>query len=206
MSKKSRSTFSLCDTLRSWLHEISAAILTLSPGLEKNHTLERSSNSFPGLTSILGCLENSQKFIPKSGSSPIQGTRSKNVKYKGTNLSRTLTRKWILSPGLENNGTLQCISDSFPCTLTHLLFLENCWYSARMPSFPSIQGTMSRLLLKLHVARIWECHLWKRKIRERLSPGSNRRLVLAMSFDELYIVPCPYNLIQGLALTTLVAW
>ena len=26
----------LCDTLRSWLHEVSAVILTLSPGLEKN--------------------------------------------------------------------------------------------------------------------------------------------------------------------------
>ena len=57
--------------------------------------------------------ENSQKFIPKSGSYPIQGTRSKNVKYKRTNRSRTLTRYWVLSPGLENNETLQYISDSF---------------------------------------------------------------------------------------------
>ena len=32
-----------CCTLRSWLHEIPALIITLSPGLEKNHTLKRSS-------------------------------------------------------------------------------------------------------------------------------------------------------------------
>ena len=137
-----------------------SSYLNFVPGIVENYTLERSSNSFPGLTSVLGCLENSQKLIPKSGSSPIQGTRLKNVKYKGENLSLTLTRKWILSPGLENNGTLQCISDSFPCTLTYLLFLENCWNSAPMLSFSPIQGTMSRLLLKLHVARIWECHIY----------------------------------------------
>ena len=63
-------------TLRSWLHEISALIMTLSPGLEKNYTLEWSSNSFPGMTSMSGCLENCQKYIPKSQCSPIQETRS----------------------------------------------------------------------------------------------------------------------------------
>ena len=63
-------------TLRSWLHEISAPIMTLSPGLEKNYTLERSSKSFPGMTSMSGCLENCQKYIPKSQCSTIQETRS----------------------------------------------------------------------------------------------------------------------------------
>ena len=66
----------VCCTLRSWLHEISALIMTLSPGLEKNYTLERSSKSFPGMTSMSGCLENCQKHIPKSQCSPIQETRS----------------------------------------------------------------------------------------------------------------------------------
>ena len=75
----------------------------------------------------------------------------------------TLTRKQILSPGLENNGTLQCISDSFPCTLIYLFFLENCWNSTLILSFSPIKGTSSRLLLKLHVARIWECHIGRQK-------------------------------------------
>ena len=66
----------ICPTLRSWLHETSALIMTLSPGLEKNYTSERSSNSFPGTTCMSGCLENCQKSIPKSWGSPIQGTIS----------------------------------------------------------------------------------------------------------------------------------
>ena len=40
--------------------EISALIMTLSPGLEKNYTLQQSSNSFSGTTSMSGCLENCQ--------------------------------------------------------------------------------------------------------------------------------------------------
>ena len=64
-----------------------------------------------------------------------------------------------LSPGLENIGTLECISNSFPGTLTYLSFLENSWNSAPMCSFSPIQGTMSWLVLKLHVARIWECNI-----------------------------------------------
>ena len=61
----------ICFTLRSWLHKISALIMTLSPGLEKNYTLERSSKSFTGITSMSGCLENCQNNIPKSQCSPI---------------------------------------------------------------------------------------------------------------------------------------
>ena len=76
MLTKYENNVHIYDTLRSWLHEISAVILTLSPGLEKSYTLELSYKSFPGLTSISGGLENSQKFIPKSDSSPIRGTRS----------------------------------------------------------------------------------------------------------------------------------
>ena len=64
----------LSHTLRSWLHEISALITTLSPGLEKNYTLERNFNSFPGTASMPGCLENYYKYIHMSRCSPIQGT------------------------------------------------------------------------------------------------------------------------------------
>ena len=39
-------------TLRSWLHEMSALFMTLSPELEKNYTLEQSSDSFPGTAGI----------------------------------------------------------------------------------------------------------------------------------------------------------
>ena len=42
-----------------------------------------------------------------------------------------------------------------------LVVPANCWNSAPMFSFSPIQGTMSRLLLKLHVARIWEWKIWK---------------------------------------------
>ena len=66
----------ICSTLRSWLHEIPALIMTLSPGLEKNYTSERSSKCFPGMTSMSGYLENCQKYIPKSQCSPIQETMS----------------------------------------------------------------------------------------------------------------------------------
>ena len=31
----------------------------------------------------------------------------------------------ILSPGFDNNDTLQCISDNFPDMLSYELFLEN---------------------------------------------------------------------------------
>ena len=41
------------------------------------------------------------------------------------------------SPGLENIGTFECISDSFPGPLKYLLFLENSWNSTPMcSSFP----------------------------------------------------------------------
>ena len=64
-----------------------------------------------------------------------------------------------LSPRLENNRTLECISDSFPGALTYMWILENSRNSAPMSSFSPIQGTMSWLVLKFHVARIWECNI-----------------------------------------------
>ena len=64
-----------------------------------------------------------------------------------------------LSPRLENIGTLECISESFPGTLTYLLFLENSWNSPPMCSSSPIQGTMSQFVLKFHVAKIWECNV-----------------------------------------------
>ena len=60
-------THSLCHTLRSWLHEISALIMTLSPGFEKPHTLERSSNSFPGTEVCQGAW----KTVRNTFQSPI---------------------------------------------------------------------------------------------------------------------------------------
>ena len=74
-------------TLRSWLHETSALIMTLSPELKKNYTSERSYNSFPGTTCMSGFLENCQKSIPKSWCSPIQGTVSNFLFNYGTDLS-----------------------------------------------------------------------------------------------------------------------
>ena len=65
----------------------SALIMTLSLGLEKNYTSERSSNSFPGTTCTSGCLENCQKSIPKSWCSPIQGTISDFLLNYRTDLS-----------------------------------------------------------------------------------------------------------------------
>ena len=61
--------------------------MTLSPGLEKNYTLERSSNIFPGTTCMSGCLENCQKSIQKSWCSQIQGTISNFLLTYGTDLS-----------------------------------------------------------------------------------------------------------------------
>ena len=74
-------------TLRSWLHETSALIMTLSPVLEKNYTSERSFNSFPGPTCMSGFLENCQKSVPKSWGSPIQGTLSDFLLNYGTDSS-----------------------------------------------------------------------------------------------------------------------
>ena len=130
-----------CHTLRSWLHEFSALIMTSSPGLENNDILEWSSNSFPGTTSMSGCLHNCQKYILKSCCSPIQGQGAKMCKNKGSNMSCTLAQKRVSSSRLENSETLKWICDRFPGTLTNLLFLENCWNSTPMYSFSPFQGT-----------------------------------------------------------------
>ena len=78
-----------------------------------------------------------------------------------------------LSPGLENIGTFECVSDSFPGTLTYLSFLENSWNSAPMRSSSPIQGTMSWLVLEFQVPRIWECNLYlcfSHQISKKKSP------------------------------------
>ena len=74
--------------------------------------------------------------------SALQSRRQgpKMCKNKGTNLSHNLTRNRILSPRFENTRTLEWIFDSFPGTLTYMLFLENCWNSAPMCSFFSNPG------------------------------------------------------------------
>ena len=53
-----------------------STIHDIVPWIGENYTLERSSNSFPGTTSMSGSLENCQKLIPKSWCFPIQGTIS----------------------------------------------------------------------------------------------------------------------------------
>ena len=130
-------------TLRSWLHEIPALIIKLSPRLEKNYTLERSSKSFPGITNMSGCLENFQKYIPKSVVLQSRGQYPFSCLSTGPICPLVFTHVRILSPGLENNGSLKVISNSFPGTLTYLLFLENCWNSTPMCSFSPIQQTKS---------------------------------------------------------------
>ena len=91
--------------------------MKLSPGLDKNYTWERRSNSFPGTTCMSGFLKNCQKFVPKSWGSPIQGTISDFLLNYGTYFPLVFTHFRTLSPGLGNIGTLECVSDSFPGTL-----------------------------------------------------------------------------------------
>ena len=88
----------------------------------------------------------------------------KMCKNKGTNLYRNLPRNKILSPWLEYTRTLEYISNSFPGTLMCMLFLENFWNSAPMCSFSPIQGTVSWLVLKFHVTRIWELDVTNRSM------------------------------------------
>ena len=50
----------------------------------------------------------------------------KNYKLEWSSDRLTGTTKLTLSPGLQNKETFKCINDSFPGTLTYLLFLKNC--------------------------------------------------------------------------------
>ena len=68
--------FYISHTLRSWLHLISTWIGNLSPGLEKNGTLDCCSDNFPTLPRISVVLQNCQNYFSLNRCSPIQGTRS----------------------------------------------------------------------------------------------------------------------------------
>ena len=81
------------------------------------------------------------------------------VKLRDRLVPFVFTHFRTLSLGLENIGNLECISDSFPGTLRYMWFLENSWNSAPMCSSSPIQGTMSWLVLKFHVAKIWESNI-----------------------------------------------
>ena len=118
-----------------------------------------SSNSFPGTTSISGCLENWHIYIWMSCCSPIQGTIYIFLLTHGTDLSQFFTQFRTLVLGLQNNGTLECISDSFPGTLTYFLFLEKCWNSISMSSFSPFHVTNLWLVLNFNGTRVWECDL-----------------------------------------------
>ena len=91
---------------------------------------------------------------------------------KRTNLSHTLTRNHLLSPGLENNGTFKCIYDRFQ---TSWLIEKNCWKFTLKCSCSPIQRTKSKLVLKCHVARIWECDL--RAVPELVWHGLNCKIM-----------------------------
>ena len=85
-----------------------------------------------------------------------------NIRFLGNLRDRLVPLLWhfmTLSLGLEITGTLECISDSFPGTLIYVWILENSWNSAPMCSSSPIQGTMSWLVLKFHIARIWESNI-----------------------------------------------
>ena len=111
---------------------------------------------------------------------PNQGFSSKKTKSRSKLILRIFfyichtLRSWlhaisapimILSPGLKKNYTLQWSFNSFSGTTSMSGCLENCWSSIPMKSFSPIQGTKSRLVLKFHVARIWECDIYKSKFK-----------------------------------------
>ena len=128
--------------------------MTLSPGLVKNYTLEQSSKSFPGMISMSGCLENCQKYIPKSQSSPIQGTLSVFFLKYGTNLFPYFyTFKDPVSWRTLGLWNVFLTIFQAPWHTCH------SWNFAPMCSSSPIQWKMSWLVLKFHVARIWECNI-----------------------------------------------
>ena len=142
--------------------------------------MEPSFNSFPGRTSMSGCMENCQKYIAQSHCSPIQGTLFVFLFKYGTDLSPCILHFRTLSSGLEKIPTFKWISESFPGTLIYLLILENCWNSPPMCSSSPIQETMSRLLLKFDEAWIWECHICKEVFSS---------LIIVGGFSWISIIP-----------------
>ena len=93
-----------------------------------------------------------------------------------------------LSPRLENNKTLKCVSDNFPGMLTNTLFLENCWSNISMYHCFPIQGTMSKLRLKFHVVRNSECDICMRG-------GNNIYVNGGHLLDLLNLMFCVYKFI-----------
>ena len=83
------------------------------------------------------------EIIPKSWCSPIQGTISNILFNYGTDLSLCFYTFQDIVSQIGEHWDFGMFSDSFPGTLTYLLFLENSWNSAPMCSFSPIQGTMS---------------------------------------------------------------
>ena len=113
-------------------------MVTLSPRLEKNYTLKRSSKSFPGITSISGCPENCQKYIQKSQCSPIQEVL-KCVKTRGRICPIILQEIGYCPMDWKTPGLWNGFLTVFRHPDIHN-FQQNCWNSALMHSFFSNPG------------------------------------------------------------------
>ena len=87
----------------------------------------------------------------------VQKSKKKTTGHIGSILS---TRKWTLSPGLENNYTLKCSSKKFLTMLTNIVFLEKCCKYISTYGFCQVQGTMLYFLFKFKAAWILECDLY----------------------------------------------
>ena len=87
-------------------------------------------------------------------------------KYR-TDLSRSYSSFWNLSPGFENNHTFKCRFGIFPTVLTTIIMLENCQDNILVYGCSPIQGT-----------KFYSC-------RNLMNPGSQNRTYINSLF---YIV------------------
>ena len=93
---------------------------TVSPQLGDNYASECSSKKLPHTKYMSPCMETFRTtlwcFVV------LQSLGKKSRKTMGLVFLHFRT----FSPGLETNYTLQCNSDSFSCTVTYILCVENC--------------------------------------------------------------------------------
>ena len=65
----------------------------------------------------------------------------------------------IFFPGLENNKTSQCDSESFPSIVTYILCLENCQSYILTHSCLPIVGRLFNNVTQFHGPQIWKCNI-----------------------------------------------
>ena len=142
--------------MRSWVHQILMLFRTLSQRLEDIDTFQCSSDRFPHLPHISGCMQNCQHYISMYRCYPIAGRGPKN-------LSRSCPIVMCLfmtfSPWLENNDTSKFSSDIFAHTLTYVVNVGNCQNYIEMYQCPPIVGRRSKIALNLGGLRISECNV-----------------------------------------------